>query len=31
MTRTGDTYPTLAERVAFSKKNKADIFISIHY
>ena len=31
MTRTGDTYPSLYERVAFSKKNKADVFISIHY
>ena len=31
MTRTGDTYPSLSERVAFSKKNKADVFISIHY
>ena len=31
MTRTGDTYPTLSDRVAFSKKNKADVFISIHF
>lgn len=30
MTRTGDTYPTLPERVAFSKNNFAEIFISIH-
>lgn len=30
MTRTGDTYPTLSDRVAFSKKNNADVFISIH-
>ncbi|USK59497.1 SH3 domain-containing protein [Peribacillus asahii] len=31
MTRTGDTYPTLSERVQISKKNNADVFISIHY
>lgn len=31
MTRTGDTYPTLSERVQFSKSKKADVFISIHY
>lgn len=31
MTRTGDTYPTLSDRVAFSKKNKADVFVSIHF
>lgn len=31
MTRTGDTYPTLSERVQFSKDHKADVFISIHY
>lgn len=30
MTRTGDTYPTLPERVAFSKNNYAEIFVSIH-
>jgi len=30
MTRTGDTYPTLDERVAFSKNNYADTFVSIH-
>ncbi len=30
MTRTGDTYPTLDERVAFAKKNYGEIFISIH-
>ena len=30
MTRTGDTYPSLDARVAYSKKMKADIFISIH-
>ena len=30
MTRTGDTYPTLPERVAFSKNNYAEIFLSIH-
>ena len=31
MTRSGDTYPTLKERVAISNANKADVFISIHY
>ena len=31
MTRTSDTDLGLYERVAFSKKNKADVFISIHY
>lgn len=30
MTRTGDTYPSLEERVAFAKKNNGEIFISIH-
>ncbi|WP_110928480.1 N-acetylmuramoyl-L-alanine amidase [Bacillus massiliglaciei] len=30
MTRSGDTYPNLSERVAVSKKYKADVFISIH-
>lgn len=30
MTRTGDTYPTLEDRVAFAKKNYGEIFISIH-
>ena len=30
MTRTGDTYPTLYERVQYSKNKKADVFISIH-
>ena len=30
MTRTGDTYPTLDERVQYSKDKKADVFISIH-
>ena len=30
MTRTGDTYPSLPERVAFSKNNYAEIFVSIH-
>ncbi len=30
MTRDGDTYPTLTERVNISHTNKADIFISIH-
>lgn len=31
MTRTGDTYPSLAKRVEISEKYKADVFISIHY
>lgn len=31
MTRTGDTYPTLSERVKISQNNHADIFISIHF
>ena len=30
MTRNGDTYPTLTERVNISHNNDADIFISIH-
>lgn len=30
MTRTGDTYPTLPERVAFTKNNYGEIFLSIH-
>lgn len=30
MTRTGDTYPSLEDRVAFAKKNNGEIFISIH-
>ena len=30
MTRDGDTYPTLTERVNISHNNNADIFISIH-
>lgn len=30
MTRTGDTYPTLTDRVAFAKNNYGEIFISIH-
>lgn len=30
MTRTGDTYPTLSERVAFAEQVKADLFLSIH-
>lgn len=29
-TRTGDTYPTLAERIKFTQDLKADLFISIH-
>lgn len=31
MTRTGDTYLTLSERVKISENNNADVFISIHY
>lgn len=31
MTRDGDTYPTLTERVNESHTNNADIFISIHF
>lgn len=30
MTRTGDTYPTLSERVAQANQSGADIFVSIH-
>lgn len=30
MTRTGDTFPTLEDRVAFAKNNYAEIFVSIH-
>ena len=30
LTRRNDTYPTLADRVAVSNKDKADIFVSIH-
>ena len=30
MTRTGDTYPTLQDRVALCKKHKPDLYISIH-
>ncbi len=30
MTRTGDTYPSLEDRVAYAKKNNGEIFISIH-
>ena len=30
MTRTGDTYPTLADRLRFTNRNKADLFISLH-
>ncbi|MER1987697.1 MAG: N-acetylmuramoyl-L-alanine amidase [Solibacillus sp.] len=30
MTRTGDTYPTLPERVAFTKDKYGEMFISIH-
>ncbi len=30
MTRTGDTYPTLPERVAMANENQADLLLSIH-
>ena len=30
MTRRGDTYPTLADRVKLSNRVKADVFVSIH-
>jgi N-acetylmuramoyl-L-alanine amidase len=30
MTRTGDTYPSLEDRVAYAKRNNGEIFISIH-
>lgn len=30
MTRTGDTYPTLGQRLAIARRVKADLFISIH-
>lgn len=30
MTRTGDTYPTLEERVAFTKNNYGEVFVSVH-
>jgi N-acetylmuramoyl-L-alanine amidase len=30
LTRTGDSYPTLKDRVQFTKDQKADLFISIH-
>ncbi|MTH55035.1 N-acetylmuramoyl-L-alanine amidase [Bacillus mangrovi] len=30
MTRTGDTYPTLDERVEMAVKQNADVFVSIH-
>ena len=30
MTRTGDTFPSLEERVAYAKNNNGEIFISIH-
>ncbi len=29
-TRSGDTFPTLKERVSIANKNKADVFISVH-
>lgn len=30
MTRTGDTYPSLADRVLFAKENNGDVFVSLH-
>ena len=30
MTRTGDTYPELSERVAYTKANYGEVFVSIH-
>ncbi|WP_234417243.1 N-acetylmuramoyl-L-alanine amidase [Lysinibacillus sp. 2017] len=30
MTRTGDTYPTLEQRVAFTKNNFGEIYVSVH-
>jgi N-acetylmuramoyl-L-alanine amidase len=30
LTRTGDTYPTLDDRVKFAESKKADLFMSIH-
>jgi len=30
MTRTGDTYPTLPERMEFAEKNKGDVYVSLH-
>lgn len=30
MTRTGDSYPTLPERVAFTKNKYGEVFVSIH-
>ena len=30
MTRTGDTYPTLSDRLRFTNRNQADLFISLH-
>ncbi|MEO4054144.1 N-acetylmuramoyl-L-alanine amidase [Solibacillus sp. CAU 1738] len=30
MTRTGDTYPTLPERVSFAKENYGEMFVSVH-
>lgn len=30
MTRTGDSYPSLGDRVEFSDKNYAELFVSIH-
>ncbi|MEO4054143.1 N-acetylmuramoyl-L-alanine amidase [Solibacillus sp. CAU 1738] len=30
MTRTGDTYPTLSDRVSFAQKNYGEMFVSVH-
>ncbi len=30
MTRTGDTYPTLTERVSFAQNNYGEMFVSVH-
>lgn len=30
LTRTGDTFPSLSERVAFARQERADLFLSIH-
>jgi N-acetylmuramoyl-L-alanine amidase len=30
LTRADDTYPSLAERLRFSNRNKADVFVSLH-
>ena len=30
MTRTGDTYPSLQDRVDFTQANYGEIFVSVH-